>query len=89
MATVTDEIIDLHDRIMGKLFNAAQNKHQQQFQASSMAINAKARLCGRIGQVLVDAKQSAATHSPPLRPSCPGMPSSISPSSVGQSIFSM
>lgn len=58
MATVTDEIIDLHDRITGKLFNAAQNKHQQQFQASSMAINAKARLCGRIGQVLVDAKQS-------------------------------
>ena len=23
MATVTDEIIDLHDRILGKLFNAA------------------------------------------------------------------
>ncbi|EFD9165367.1 DUF4158 domain-containing protein, partial [Escherichia coli] len=34
MATVTDEIIDLHDRIIGKLFNAAKNKHQQQFQAS-------------------------------------------------------
>jgi hypothetical protein len=32
MATVTDEIIDLHDRILGKLFNAAKNKHQQQFQ---------------------------------------------------------
>ena len=29
MATVTDEIIDLHDRILGKLFNAARNKHQQ------------------------------------------------------------
>ncbi len=27
MATVTDEIIDLHDRILGKLFNAARNKH--------------------------------------------------------------
>ena len=25
MATVTDEIIDLHDRILGKLFNAAKN----------------------------------------------------------------
>jgi hypothetical protein len=33
MATVTDESIDLHDRILGKLFNAAKNKHQQQFQA--------------------------------------------------------
>ncbi|GHL78627.1 hypothetical protein ECZU34_63750 [Escherichia coli] len=31
LATVTDEIIDLHDRITGKLFNAAKNKHQQQF----------------------------------------------------------
>jgi len=26
MATVTDEIIDLHDRILGKLFNTAKNK---------------------------------------------------------------
>jgi hypothetical protein len=50
MATVTDEIIDLHDRILGKLFNAAKNKHQQQFQASGKAINAKVRLYGRIGQ---------------------------------------
>ena len=60
MATVTDEIIDLHDRILGKLFSAARNKHQQQFQASGKAINAKVRLYGRIGQALLDAKQSGA-----------------------------
>ncbi len=47
LATVTDEIIDLHDRIPGKLFNAAKNRHQQQFQASGKAISAKARLYGR------------------------------------------
>ena len=58
MATVTDEIIDLHDRILGKLFNAAKNKHQQQFQASGKAINVKVRLYGRIGQALIDARQS-------------------------------
>ena len=58
MATVTDEIIDLHDRILGKVFNAARHKHQQQFQASGKAINAKVRLYGRIGQALIDAKQS-------------------------------
>lgn len=58
MATVTDEIIDLHDRIMGRLFNAAKNKHQQQFQASGKAINDKVRLYGRIGQALLQAKQS-------------------------------
>jgi hypothetical protein len=43
-ATVTDEIIDLHDRIVGKLFNAAKNKHQEQFQSSGKAINDKIRL---------------------------------------------
>ena len=57
-ATVTDEIIDLHDRIIGKLFTAAKNKHQQQFQASGKAINDKVLLYGRIGQALLEAKQS-------------------------------
>ena len=50
MATVTDEIIDLHDRILGKLFNAAKHKHQQQFQASGKAINAKVRLATSINR---------------------------------------
>lgn len=58
MATVTDEIIDLHDRIIGKLFNIAKHKHQQQFQASGKEINDKVRLYGRIGQALIDAKQN-------------------------------
>jgi len=44
MATVTDEIIELHDRIVGKLFNAAKHKHQQDFQASGEAINDKVLL---------------------------------------------
>ncbi len=57
-ATVTDEIIDLHDRIIGKLFAAAKNKHQQQFQSSGKAINDKVRLYARIGRALLDAKQS-------------------------------
>ncbi|WP_345945908.1 Tn3 family transposase [Pseudomonas sp. MWU16-30316] len=58
MATVTDEVIDLHDRIIGKVFNTAKKKHLQQFQASGKAINAKVRLFGRIGQALLDAKVS-------------------------------
>lgn len=57
-ATITDEIVDLHDRIIGKLFNAAKNKHQQQFQASGKAINDKVRLYGKIGKALLEAKQS-------------------------------
>ena len=57
-ATVIDEIIELHDRIMGKLFSVAKRKHQEQFQASGKAINAKLRLYGEIGQALLEAKQS-------------------------------
>jgi TnpA family transposase len=56
-ATVIDEIIDLHDRILGKLFNEAKRKHLQRFQESGKAINAKVNLFGRIGQALLDAKQ--------------------------------
>lgn len=52
-ATVKDKIIDLHDRILGKLFNAAKNKHQQQFQVSGKAINEKVRLYVRIGQAIL------------------------------------
>lgn len=58
MATVTDEIIDLHDRIIGKLFNTAKHKHQEQFQRSGKSINEKVRLYSQVGQALLDAKQS-------------------------------
>jgi hypothetical protein len=57
-ATVTDEIIDLHDRIIGKLFNTVKDNHQQQFHASGKAINDRVRMDGRIGQALIEAKQS-------------------------------
>jgi len=57
-ATVTDEVIDLHDRIVGKLFNAAKHKHQEQFQADGKAINDKLRLYGQVGQALLEARQS-------------------------------
>ncbi|WP_075790977.1 Tn3 family transposase [Massilia putida] len=58
MATVTDELVDLHDRIMTKLFSAAKNKHQQDFQKQGKEINDKVRLYSKIGRALVDAKES-------------------------------
>jgi len=57
-ATITDEIIDLHDRIISRLFNAAKNKHQDQFQKSGKSINHKIRLYRQVGQALLDAKQN-------------------------------
>jgi len=56
-ATVTDEIVDLHDRIIGRLFNAAKKKHQQQFHRSGKAINDKVRLYGKLGRALLQAKE--------------------------------
>ena len=59
-ATVIDEIIDLHDRIIGKLFNRAKHTHEQQFQQSGKKINDKVRLYWRIGNALLLAKQTGA-----------------------------
>jgi TnpA family transposase len=58
MATITDEIIDLHDRIVGTLFNRAKRNHEQKFQESGKSINDKVSLYGRIGRALIEAKQS-------------------------------
>jgi hypothetical protein len=55
MATVIDE---LHDRIVGVLFNRARHSHGQQFQQSGKAINDKVRFLGRIGDALLDARRS-------------------------------
>ncbi len=57
-ATVIDEIIDLHDRIMGKLFSAAKNKQKEQFHSSGKSINDKVRLYSSIGKALLNAKQN-------------------------------
>ena len=58
MATVIDEIVDLHDRIIGKLFNFAKKKHQSQFQQSGRSINDKVRQYWKVGIALLEAKKS-------------------------------
>lgn len=60
MATVTDEIVDLHDRILIKLFATARNKHQLHFQQEGKAINDKVRLYAEVGRALVDARATGA-----------------------------
>lgn len=57
-ATITDEIIDLHDRIISKLFATAKNNHQKQFQQSGKAINNQILLYSKIGQALLNAKEN-------------------------------
>lgn len=55
-ATVIDEIVDLHDRMIGAAFNRAKRAHEQQFHQSGKAINEKVRLYWRIGNALLEAK---------------------------------
>lgn len=57
-ATVTDGIVDLHDRVLGRLFNIAKRKHQQQFQLSGKSINDKVRQFSKIGRASLKAKES-------------------------------
>ncbi len=57
-ATVIDEIVDLHDRIVGTLFSRAKHLHQQQFHQSGKEINNKVVLYWRIGKVLLAAKET-------------------------------
>jgi TnpA family transposase len=59
-ATVIDEIVELHDRIIGVLFNRARHSHEQEFQQSGKAINDKVRLFCRVGDALLEAKRTGA-----------------------------
>ena len=57
-ATVTDEIVDMHDRSIGKLFNRAKRRQEQEFSEASKAINEKVRLFWKIGQALLAARET-------------------------------
>lgn len=56
-ATIIDEIIELHDRIVGTLFNRSKCNQEKYFQKSGKSINEKLRLYCRIGNALIEAMQ--------------------------------
>ena len=59
-STLTDEILDLHDRFVGSIFNKARRRRDEVFQSSGKAINEKVRLYARIDQALLAAKEHGA-----------------------------
>jgi TnpA family transposase len=59
-STLIDEILDLHDRFVGSIFNKARRRRDEAFQSSGKAINEKVRLYARIGQALLAAKEVGA-----------------------------
>lgn len=72
-ATVTDEIIDLHDRILGTLFNRAKRTHAEQVEQAGPTLHDTVRLFARVGHALLAARTAGQDlFLPPSRPSCRG-----------------
>ena len=59
-ATLTDEILDLHDRMIGKIFAKSRHKHERQFAESAPDLHETVRLFAKIGGALVEAKEHSA-----------------------------
>src|SRR3984957_8613981 len=57
-ATLTDQAIDLFDRLVGMMFRKAENRHARAFQADGRAINEKVRLYARVGNALIAAREA-------------------------------
>jgi len=56
-ATLTDEILDLHDRLIGSFFTKSKNKYERAFAEQGKAINEKVRLYAKVGAALVAARE--------------------------------
>jgi TnpA family transposase len=57
-ATVIDQILELNDRFIGKLFADAKRKHAEAFHNHGKAINEKVRMYSRVGHALLNAKET-------------------------------
>jgi TnpA family transposase len=58
-ASLTDQAIDLFDRLIGTMFRKAEGRHARAFQADGRAINEKVRLYARVGAALIAARESS------------------------------
>jgi hypothetical protein len=57
-ASLTDQSINLFDRLMGTMFRKADARHARAFQADGRAINEKVRLYARVGAALIAARDN-------------------------------
>ena len=55
---LTDQAIDLFDRLVGVMFRKAEGRHARAFQADGRAINEKVRLYARVGAALIMARET-------------------------------
>lgn len=57
-AKLTDQAIDLFERLIGGMFSKAENRHAKAFKADAKAINEKVNLYARIGAALIRANET-------------------------------
>jgi TnpA family transposase len=55
-ANLTDQTVDLFDRLVGTMFRKAEGRHARAFQADARAINEKVRLYAHVGAALIAAR---------------------------------
>ena len=58
--TLTDDALDLADRLIGGLFRKAEHRHAEAFQRKGKAVNGKVRLYAQVGQALITARETQA-----------------------------
>jgi TnpA family transposase len=56
-ATLIDEILNLHDRLIGSFFTKSKHKYEKCFAADGKAVNEKVRLYAKVGKALIEAKE--------------------------------
>jgi TnpA family transposase len=56
-AGLTDQAMDLFDRLVGAMFRKAEGRHARAFQADARAINDKVRVFARVGAALVAGRE--------------------------------
>ena len=56
--SLTDQAINLFDRLIGTMFRKADERHARAFQADGRAINEKVRLYARVGAALIAARDN-------------------------------
>ena len=55
---LTDQTIDLFERLVGTMFSRAETRHARAFEADGRAINEKVRLYARVGAALIAAREA-------------------------------
>lgn len=56
-AFLTDQGIEMLEKLMGRMFNRGEKIHKENFQKDGKAINEKVRLYAKVGKALIEAKE--------------------------------